>query len=290
MTAVVIDALPRVDLHPKVFEVEGLTRTYGPGCPDCLRLTGAVAMTNICPRCKTIVALNKVDLRAPKGEILGIIGESGSGKSTLLRILYGLDRADQGRMLFRHEGEETELTTLDAAKRRRLRERTFGIVYQNPHQGLNFRFSAGGNIAERILMGGRRHYGYIRQRASELLERTDVPVQRMDETPAGFSGGMQQRVQIAKALATEPAVLFLDEVTTSLDLSVQAKILDLILELHRRLRISVLLVTHDIGVVRMLAGHTVVMRYGQVVEAGLTDQILEDPQHAYTQELISAAL
>ncbi|HLK60131.1 MAG TPA: ATP-binding cassette domain-containing protein, partial [Chthonomonadaceae bacterium] len=233
---------------------------------------------------------NNVHLRAPKGEMLGIIGESGSGKSTLLRILYGLESATSGRILFHDGGETVDLLALDAAQRRRLRDRKMGMVYQNPHLGLNFHISAGGNIAERILVGGRRHYGHIRARATELLNRTDVPVQRMDETPAKFSGGMQQRVQIAKALATDPTVLFLDEVTTSLDLSVQAKILDLILELHRRLHLSVLLVTHDIGVVRMLAGHTVVMRYGQIVETGLTDQILEDPQHAYTQELIGAAL
>lgn len=277
-------------MSEKVFEIEGLTKIYGRGCPHCLEETGAAAATNICPRCRSVVALNNVNLRVPKGEILGIIGESGSGKSTLLRILYGLEQADSGSALYHGDEGTVDLTRLDAAQRRRLRDRKLGIVYQNPHLGLNFRISAGGNIAERILVGGRRHYGHIRERATELLERTDVPIQRMDETPAKFSGGMQQRVQIAKALATDPAVLFLDEVTTSLDLSVQAKILDLILELHRRLRLSVLLVTHDIGVVRMLAGHTVVMRYGQVVEAGLTDQILEDPHHAYTQELIGSAL
>jgi len=224
------------------------------------------------------------------GLLFIISAPSGSGKSTLLRILYGLESATSGRILFHDGGETVDLLALDAAQRRRLRDRKMGMVYQNPHLGLNFHISAGGNIAERILVGGRRHYGHIRARATELLNRTDVPVQRMDETPAKFSGGMQQRVQIAKALATDPTVLFLDEVTTSLDLSVQAKILDLILELHRRLHLSVLLVTHDIGVVRMLAGHTVVMRYGQIVETGLTDQILEDPQHAYTQELIGAAL
>ncbi len=277
-------------MSASVFEIENLTRVYGPGCPHCLQETGAEAATNICPRCRSVVALNQVSLRVPKGEIFGIIGESGSGKSTLLRILYGLELPNAGQARYIENATVTDLTALDAAQRRRLRDHKLGIVYQNPHQGLNFRISAGGNIAERILVGGRRHYGHIRQRATELLERTDVPIGRMDERPGGFSGGMQQRVQIAKALATDPAVLFLDEITTSLDLSVQAKILDLILELHRRLRLSVMLVTHDIGVVRMLAGHTVVMRYGQIVEAGLTDQILEDPQHAYTQELIGAAL
>jgi putative phosphonate transport system ATP-binding protein len=274
-----------------VFDIDNMTRLYGNRCARCLEATGAVAGTNICPFCGTVVALNNVTLRVPKGEILGIIGESGSGKSTLLRILYGLDLPTSGTATYhRPGGTAIELTALDPAQRRRLRDRDFGMVYQNPLQGLNFRISAGGNIAERVLVGGERRYEVIRERATNLLDRTGVPVKRMDESPAGFSGGMQQRVQISKALATEPVALFLDEVTTSLDLSVQAKILDLILELHQRTRLSILLVTHDIGVARMLATHCIVMRYGQVVETGLMDQILEDPQHAYTQELIGASL
>lgn len=246
--------------------------------------------TNICAECGAIVALNRVDLDLPQGEIVGIIGESGSGKSTLLRILYTAEPCRPGEARFWDGEREYDLGALDAAQRRRIRDRKLGMVYQNPREGLNFQISAGGNIAERILVAGGRDFGHIRGRASTLLEQTEVPVRRIDETPSGFSGGMQQRVQIAKALAAQPLALFLDEVTTSLDLSVQARILDLILQLHRRLKLTILIVTHDVGVIRMLAGHTVVMRYGQIVEQGLTDQILEDPQHAYTQELVGAAL
>jgi putative phosphonate transport system ATP-binding protein len=112
----------------------------------------------------------------------------------------------------------------------------------------------------------------------------------MDEMPRNFSGGMQQRVQIAKALATNPPLLFLDEVTTGLDLSVQAAILDLILEIQQQSRTAMIVVTHDLGVIRLLADRTLVMKYGQVIETGLTDQILEDPQHAYTQRLVASAL
>lgn len=130
----------------------------------------------------------------------------------------------------------------------------------------------------------------IRQRAKDLLERTEVAINRMDESPSNFSGGMQQRVQISKALATNPPLLFLDEVTTGLDLSVQARILDLILELQQELGITMIAVTHDLGVIRLLASRTMVMKYGRVVESGLTDQILEDPQHAYTQRLVASAL
>lgn len=273
-----------------VLEGRQITVRYGKGCPNCFETTGADRGTNICSECGSVVALNSVDLAITPGSMLGIIGESGSGKSTLLRIAAGLERPLQGELIF-HDGDETcDIVQLDAAQRRRLKDRRFGIVFQNAHQGLNFQFSAGGNIAERVLSGGIRNYGEIRHRASTLLDRTRVPLERMDESPKNFSGGMQQRVQISKALAIDPAVLFLDEVTTGLDLSVQARILDLLHELHRRLHLTMLVVTHDIGVVRMLTNQTVVMRYGQVVEAGLTDQIIEDPQHPYTQELIYASL
>jgi putative phosphonate transport system ATP-binding protein len=115
-------------------------------------------------------------------------------------------------------------------------------------------------------------------------------VSRMDESPKQFSGGMQQRVQIAKALATRPPLLYLDEVTTGLDLSVQARILDLILEIQHELGTAMIVVTHDLGVIRLLASRTLVMKYGRVIESGLTDQILGDPQQAYTQQLVASTL
>jgi putative phosphonate transport system ATP-binding protein len=139
-------------------------------------------------------------------------------------------------------------------------------------------------------MNDLNHYGDIRRRAGELLTRTDVMVSRMDESPKQFSGGMQQRVQIARALATRPPLLYLDEVTTGLDLSVQARILDLILEIQHELDTAMIVVTHDLGVIRLLASRTLVMKYGRVIESGLTDQILEDPQQAYTQQLVASTL
>jgi len=163
-------------------------------------------------------------------------------------------------------------------------------LYQNPRDGLNFSFTSGGNIAEKLIMAGSLHVGSIRERASFLLEKTEVPVRRMDDTPAAFSGGMQQRVQIAKAIANNPPLLFLDEVTTGLDVSVQAKVLDLIRELQQELGIAMIVVSHDLSVIRMLTDRTLVMKHGRVVESGLTDQILQDPQHAYTQLLVSSLL
>jgi len=163
-------------------------------------------------------------------------------------------------------------------------------VYQNPRDGLNFGFTSGGNIAEKLIMAGLFNVAAIRSRASHLLRQTEVPVKRMDETPASFSGGMQQRVQISKAIANNPPLVFMDEVTSGLDVSVQAKVLDLIRQLQRELGISMIVVSHDLGVIRMLTDRTLVLKHGHIVEHGLTDQILQDPQHPYTQLLVSSLL
>ncbi len=273
-----------------VLIAEGLTKRYGPGCDVCLDRTGPDAGTNICPQCGTIVALGGVGLTLHRGEILAIMGESGSGKSTLLRLLDLRERPDSGQLWYQDESEPSDMLAMNRSQARQLRDSAFGFVHQNPRLGLNFQLTAGGNIAERLLARGDRRYESIRGRARDLLARTEVPASRMDQSPSGFSGGMQQRVQIAKALAARPKLLLLDELTSGLDLSVQARILDLVLELHQELRIAILVVTHDIGVAKLLATQTLVMRNGRVVESGLTDQILEDPQHPYTQELVSAAL
>lgn len=273
-----------------ILEVRELSQIYGPGCPACFSSTGAKVHTNICPHCGTVVAMQQVSFDLYPGEILGVMGESGSGKSTLVKCLYFDQIPTRGQAIFWDKDKPHNLFELNAAQQRWLRNHCFGMVYQNPHSGLNFKVSAGGNIAERLLMSEILNYGVIRDRARSLLSRTEVLIERMDELPSNFSGGMQQRVQIARALATDPPLLFLDEITTGLDLSIQAKILDLILEIQQQLRVAMIVVTHDLGVIRLLTSRTLVMKYGQVVETGLTDQVLEDPQHAYTQQLVSSAL
>lgn len=274
----------------KILEVRRLTRTYGRTCPNCYELTGPEKRTNVCPLCRTVVACHDVDFDLYAGEILGVIGESGSGKSTIINSLNFDVPPSNGQAIFYDGDKQYDLFSLNAAEQRILANHRFGRVFQNPHLGLNFSITAGGNIAERLLMNDMLKYEVIRHRARRLLNRTEVPADRMDELPGGFSGGMQQRVQIAKALSTNPPLLFLDEVTTGLDVSVQASILDLILELQYQLHISMIVVTHDLGVIRLLTGRTMVMKQGRVVESGLTDQILEDPQHHYTQILVAAAL
>jgi len=146
------------------------------------------------------------------------------------------------------------------------------------------------NVGERLMATGARHYGRIREAASDWLERVELDSARLDELPAGFSGGMQQRLQIARNLVTRPRLVFMDEPTAGLDVSVQARLLDLLRELVHDLGLAAVIVTHDLAVARLLAHRLLVMRQGRVVETGLTDQVLDDPQHAYTQLLVSSVL
>jgi putative phosphonate transport system ATP-binding protein len=225
--------------------------------------------------------------------VLGIVGESGSGTSTLVRLIHFEHEATAGEIYLNNGAGPAVRENLIAQspfRKRQVRSRCMGIVYQNPHLGLRMQVSSGGNIAEKLLAAGWRSVAEIRGRAASLLERTEIPIERMDEPPANFSGGMQQRVQIAKALSNSPQVLLLDEVTTGLDLSVQARVLDLIRNLQRELQIAMIVVSHDLGVIRLLCQRTLVMRYGRIVEKGLTDQIFEDPQHPYTQLLVSSQI
>ncbi len=272
-----------------LLRVRGLSRLHGAGCALCLSLTGAAAGTNRCSACGTIVACAEVGFDVYPGETLGVVGESGSGKSTVLQCLY-LDQeptAGEAYLQTFHDGEKS-IFSAGLAERRDLRGRLLGMVYQSPQQGLNLRITAGGNIAERLLAVRWRRVGDIRERASDYLQRTEVPLDRMDDLPVRFSGGMQQRVQIAKALASEPGLVLLDELTTGLDVSVQAGVLDLVRGIQQRGGMSMIVVSHDLGVIRLLAARTLVMKDGRIVESGLTDQVLEDPQHPYTQLLVSS--
>lgn len=275
-----------------LLRVEGLSKRYGPGCPSCSRLTGPGAGTSQCPRCGTVLACVAAGLSLRPGEVLGIVGESGSGKSTLLQMLNLAITPDSGAVWYAEAGGGTpiNLLSLNAYAARRFRNDRLGIVHQRPELGLNMRFSVGGNVAEKLLLADWRHVGKIRARTSELMAQTELPPERIDDAPSTFSGGMLQRVQIAKALASRPALLLLDEVTSGLDLSVQARVLDLIRRIQWEEQITMLLVSHDLGVIRQLARRTIVMKSGHIVESGLTDQIMEDPQHPYTQLLVSSAL
>jgi putative phosphonate transport system ATP-binding protein len=163
-------------------------------------------------------------------------------------------------------------------------------VHQNAADGLRMNVSAGANVSERLMALGQRHYGRLRAQASDWLERVEIDPTRIDDRPDTFSGGMRQRLQIARNLITAPRLVFMDEPTSSLDVSVQARLLDMLRMLTRQMQLAAIIVTHDLAVARLLAQRMVVMQGGYAVESGLTDQVLDDPQHPYTQLLVSSVL
>ena len=224
-------------------------------------------------------------------EVMGIVGESGSGKSTLLNCLAGHLPPDRGEVIFDTcaDGPRDTLT-MSEPERRMLARTDWAFVHQNPQDGLRMGVSAGGNVGERLMAVGARHYGDIRAEAIDWIGRMEIAEERVDDRPVAFSGGMQQRLQIARNLVTGPRLIFMDEPTGGLDVSVQARLLDLLRGLVRKMRLSAIVVTHDLAVVRLLADRLMVMKGGYVVETGLTDQVLDDPQHAYTQLLVSSVL
>jgi putative phosphonate transport system ATP-binding protein len=251
-----------------LLKVRGLTKSYGDrtGCRD-------------------------VTFDLWQGEILGVVGESGSGKTTLLNLLSGSMGPSAGSVeyLDREDGL-IDIYRVAEPKRRHLMRTEWGMVHQNPKDGLRMRISAGANIGERLMTLGLRHYGKIRAEVLKWLERVEMDVNRVDDLPQTFSGGMLQRLQIARNLVTHPRLVLMDEPTGGLDVSVQARLLDLLRNLVADLGLSVIVVTHDLAVVRLLTHHLMVMKRGEVVESGLTDQVLDDPQHPYTQLLVSSVL
>ena len=238
------------------------------------------------------------------GEVLAVVGESGSGKSTLLRLLASRLACDEGSVHYAVRDEASaasggssesvtglvDLADLSEARLRWLARTDWGFVEQHARDGLRMNVSGGANIGERMMALGARHYGKLRAEALTWMERVELDVDRIDDLPGTYSGGMQQRLQIARNLVTHPRLVFMDEPTTGLDVSVQARLLDLLRELVDQLQLAAVIVTHDLAVARLLAHRMLVMKDGLVVEQGLTDRVLDDPQHPYTQLLVSSVL
>ena len=263
-----IAAVANPDTAPALLRVNGVSHYYGGqlGCRD-------------------------ISFDLWEGEVLCIVGESGSGKSTLLNLLAGRFPPSSGSVCYRDaSGVSHDINALPEAVRRRLLRTEWGFVHQNPRDGLRMRVSAGGNIGERLMACGSRHYGNIRSTALDWLSQVEIAADRVDDRPIAYSGGMQQRLQIARNLVSSPRLVFMDEPTGGLDVSVQAKLLDLMRRLVGQMGLSVVLVTHDLAVARLLADRIMVMRRGEVVEMGLADQVLDDPHHPYTQLLVSSIL
>jgi putative phosphonate transport system ATP-binding protein len=253
---------------PPLLTAEGLARNYG-----------------------RLQACRDVSFDLYEGEVLAIVGESGSGKSTLLQLLSTQMEASAGRVLYRmRDGVTRDLATLGEAERRFLYRTDWGFVHQDPAMGLRMKVSAGANVGERLMAVGWEHYGRIRNTAQSWLERVEIEVGRIDDSPHTYSGGMRQRLQIARNLVTEPRLIFMDEPTGGLDVSVQARLLDLLRSLVAELGLAVVIVTHDLAVARLLSHRIMVMKEGRVIETGLTDQVLDDPREPYTQLLVSSIL
>jgi putative phosphonate transport system ATP-binding protein len=254
-------------------------------------MTALLTAENLTKHYGARLACDSISFEVYEGEVLAIVGESGSGKTTLLNALSGRLNPDHGSVTYRmRDGSSRDLASLTEAERRFLARTDWGFVHQDAREALRMGVSAGGNIGERLMAIGNRHYGDIRLTAMDWLARVEIDPLRIDEKPSQFSGGMRQRLQIARNLVTRPRLVFMDEPTGGLDVSVQARLLDLIRSLVADLGLAVILVTHDLAVARLLSHRILVMKDGQVVETGLTDRVLDDPQAPYTQLLVSSVL
>jgi putative phosphonate transport system ATP-binding protein len=254
-------------------------------------LTPLLRVRGVAKRFGAYTALHEASLDLWPGEVLAVVGESGSGKTTLLNTMAARLRPDAGSVQYRmRDGTLQDVHAMSQAHQRLLARTDWGYVQQNAADGLRMDVSAGANVGERLMGLGQRHYGQLRTTAEEWMSRVEIDVSRIDDVPRTFSGGMRQRLQIARNLVTHPRLVFMDEPTSGLDVSVQARLLDLLRQLTRELKLAVVIVTHDLAVARLLAHRMAVMQRGRVVEQGLTDQVLDDPQHPYTQLLVSSVL
>ena len=237
------------------------------------------------------VGCENVSFELWPGEVLAVVGESGSGKTTLLNCVSTRLTPTSGSVSYRmRDGTFRDLYRMSEAERRFLMRTDWGFVHQNPADGLRMTVSAGANVGERLMAVGWNHYGRIRDTASSWLERVEIDTARIDDAPRTYSGGMRQRLQIARNLVTEPRLVFMDEPTGGLDVSVQARLLDLMRNLVSELGLAAIVVTHDLAVARLLSHRVMVMKGGRVIETGLTDQVLDDPREPYTQLLVSSIL
>ncbi len=268
--------------------VENLGKRYGTGCTRCVGVDPRDERR--CPRCQSQWGCYAVSFEVFPGEIVGLVGESGSGKSTLLRSLYFDEAATVGTVRLTAYQEDVDVLRVSNQAKRLLRNQFMGMVYQHPPEGLRMNYSSGANVAEKLIAAGVLNLGTMKDRARTLLTRMEIPAERINDAPRIFSGGMQQRVQIARALANRPPLVLLDEVTSGLDLTVQARVLDLIREVQHEFQVAMVMVSHDLAVIRLLADRTLVMRGGTVIESGLTDQIMQDPQEPFTQLLVHSLL
>jgi peptide/nickel transport system ATP-binding protein len=234
-------------------------------------------------RSKTINALDGVSICLRQGETLGLAGESGCGKSTVARLLMGLEPPTSGDILYRGK----ELTLFDRAEKFRFR-RAIQMVFQDPYSSLNPRMRVGEIIGEPLLIHRLTDRAGQREKVLALMDKVGLPPEQYDRYPHEFSGGQRQRIGVARALALTPEIIIADEPLSALDISIQAQIINLLIDLQKTLRLSYLLISHDLAVIRHLCCSVAVMYLGRIVEQAPTEDIFKTPQHPYTMALLAA--
>jgi oligopeptide transport system ATP-binding protein len=249
-----------------LLEVRGLTKAYG------------------ARRRHPVTALDDVSFSVPRGQITALVGESGSGKSTTIRCVLGLERPDSGSI--EYKGERLRAGTGGLG---RARHREIQVVFQDPTASLNPRMSAADLVGEGLIVHGLAPGQAARSaRVGELMRLVGLDPDTAGRRPRDFSGGQRQRIAIARALAVQPELLICDEAVSALDVSVQAQILNLLLDMRDQLDLTVLFVAHDLAIVHQIAAQVVVLRHGHVVESGPAGSLFASPGHPYTQELLEA--
>jgi ABC-type glutathione transport system ATPase component len=236
-------------------------------------------------RREAVQALRSVNLDVHKGEILALLGQSGSGKSTLGRIVVRLTRATSGKVWFR----DVDVNRLRGRALREFRNRA-GIVFQDPYSSLNPLMTVGTALAEPLRVWNVVAKGEVESEVERLLTSVALPTSYVSRYPHTLSGGERQRVAMARALAVRPEFLVADEAVSALDVASSAEVLNLLLDLHERLKLTVLFATHDIAAARVVSDRVAVMQHGEIVELGTTSSVLSDPQHEYTELLLRSEL
>lgn len=245
---------------------------------------------------RTLKALDGVSFEMKKGETLGLVGESGSGKTTTGRSIIRLQPVTEGRVYFKGEpivsGDKKEWKTIRAAERKKGRKTLavegMKMIFQDPYACLNPRMSVRESVAEGLVIAGERDRAAIEKKVLEMLSLVGLPASSLNRYPHEFSGGQRQRIGIARALVTRPELVIADEPVSALDVSVQAQVVNLLDDLKKRLRLTVLFIAHDLSVVKYVSDRIAVMRAGKILELAPADELFENPLHDYTRALISA--